>query len=279
MTAVVDGRVPLATRPSRRTRGMRGRSRPSAQHWSGRGRVRRVDPVVSAGQALSCWALCAARARPVDAHECRDRAGRRLGAALHDVHPWRERVLAAARGRGDEPAGDLLAVDEQRPEEQGLQPEREQEPERAGGAGQRGGDGDDERDDQRVDRLDEHRGGELGQPAAKERVPGTGEDPDDQRDRREAEQHERDDLGEDHRQRERAEQDDRAERAEEHQRGEASGAGTRRRPAGCRRPGRRPCRPCSRRTAGHPVPGPFLSASYSALRASEPGSWRRKRGA
>ena len=46
--------------------------------------------------------------------------------------------------------------------------------------------------------------------------PAPGKIPIDQRDRREAEQHERDDLGEDHRERERAEQHDGAERAEEH---------------------------------------------------------------
>src|SRR3954471_19226578 len=49
--------------------------------------------------------------------------------------------------------------------------------------------------------------------ALKKACPAPGEDADDQRHRREAEQDERDDLGEDDRQREEAEQRDRAERA------------------------------------------------------------------
>ena len=52
--------------------------------------------------------------------------------------------------------------------------------------------------------------------ARKKACPAPGKMPIDQRDRREAEQHERDDLGEDHRQRQEAEQRDRAERADEH---------------------------------------------------------------
>ena len=47
-------------------------------------------------------------------------------------------------------------------------------------------------------------------------MPGPGEHADDERDGREAEQHERDDLGEDHGEREEPEQHDHAERADEH---------------------------------------------------------------
>jgi hypothetical protein len=129
-------------------------------------------------------------------------------------------VVGAAGGGGDEPGRDLLAVDEQRPEEQRLEPEREQESERSGRGGEGRRDRDDDRDDERVERLDEHGGGELGQPCTEEVVAGTREDPDHERDGREAQQHECEDLGEDDRQRERAKQHDGAERADEHDDGE-----------------------------------------------------------
>ena len=115
--------------------------------------------------------------------------------------------------------------------------------------------------------------------ARKKAWPGAGEDADDQRDRREAEQHERDDLGEDHRQREEAEQRDRAERAEQDDdrerqplEGAAGLLGVDRGRVGLVDvpPGELPV-----------VSGasPSRIASYSALRSFEPGAWRRKRAA
>ena len=111
--------------------------------------------------------------------------------------------------------------------------------------------------------------------ARKKSCPAPREDADHQRDRREAEQHERDDLGEDHRQRERAEQRHRAERAEEDHHRERQPL---ERAAGLLDVDRGrvglvdavagELRVVARRLA-------LRSASYSALRSSEPGAWRR----
>src|SRR4051794_24353986 len=91
-----------------------------------------------------------ARAAMVEADERGDGRGRGGSAALDGLRARESFVVGAAGGGGDEARGDLFAVDEQRPEEQRLQPEGEQEPKRAGGGAQRRRDGDDERDDQRV---------------------------------------------------------------------------------------------------------------------------------
>ena len=143
-----------------------------------------------------------------------------VAGALHGGHPRQPFVVVVAGGGGDQPRGDLPAVQEDRPEEDRLQREGEQEPQRRRRRRQGGGDGDDDRDHQRVQRLDEDGGRELAEPVAKEVMAGAREDPDHQRDRREPQEDERDDLREDHREGEESEQHDGAERADEEHRRE-----------------------------------------------------------
>jgi hypothetical protein len=78
----------------------------------------------------------------------------------------------------------------------------------------------DDGDHERVDGLDKHGGAEPGQPGAEEVVAGAWEDADDQRDRREGEQNQGDDLRKHDGQRKEPEQEDHAERADEDHRGE-----------------------------------------------------------
>jgi ribosomal protein S18 acetylase RimI-like enzyme len=107
-----------------------------------------------------------------------ERMGGDAGAALHEGHARKPfAVLVGAGSGGDQAGGDLLAVQEDRPEEDCLERERKQEPERGGRRCEGGRDGDDDRDHEAVERLDEDRGRELAEPVAEELMAAAREDP------------------------------------------------------------------------------------------------------
>ena len=116
--------------------------------------------------------------------------------------------------------------------------------------------------------------------ARKNVVPEPREDPDDQRHRREAEQHQRDDLGEDDRQRQEPEQDHRPQRADEdhHRQRQPLKRAALLLDVDRRRVGLVDliAGELARRRDGS---SPSRSTSYSRSRSSEPAGWRRKRGA
>jgi hypothetical protein len=169
---------------------------------------------------LAAVLVIVAPAAPAHPDESDERAGGDIAGALHDGGARHPPVVAAGGGCGHQVGGDLLAVGEDRPEEDRLQAEREQKPQRLGRGLKRGRDGDDDRDHQRIQRLDEHRRRQLAKPIAKEVVAGAGEDPDHQRHRREPEQNKRDDLRQDHRQREEPQQHDGAQDPDEDDQGQ-----------------------------------------------------------